>query len=220
MFALVLFVAPAAFAQEEAPDAGAATGAEAPRSWLSPRKGFNSLTTADGKGASSRGWGLGLFVLACAGGSILLIVKKRKINPKSSNELQVLTSTRIGPKSQLVIAQVDGRRILLGVTDGSIQRLAWLKRKRGAEVAISVAAEPDTKPAGFAAVLNDAFASFRKNAPRDPRRGKDQPSAAITLAAETEDKIQLRSAAKKEPELIRVEAQAAGLLSRLKELQP
>jgi flagellar biogenesis protein FliO len=210
MFALVLFVAPAAFAQEEAPDAGA-TGAEGPRSWLSPRKGFNSLTTNDGKGASSRGWGLGLFVLACAGGSVLLILKKRKVTPKSSNELHVLTSTRIGPKSQLVIAQVDGRRILLGVTDGSIQRLAWLKRKK-TEAAITVAEAPEAapvKPAGFAAVLNDAFASFRK---------KEQPSAAITLAAETEDKVQLRTA-RKEPELIRVEAQAAGLISRLKELQ-
>lgn len=207
MFALVLFVAPAAFAQEEAPDAGA----EAPRSWLSPRKGLGALTTNDGKGTSSRGWGLGLFVLACAGGSILLILKKRKVNPKTSNELQVLTSTRIGPKSQLVIAQVDGRRILLGVTDGSIQRLAWLKRKK-AEVAITVAGEPEpapVRPAGFAAVLNDAFASFRKNAP---------PSAALTLAGETEDKVQLRTP-RKEPELIRVEAQAAGLLSRLKELQ-
>jgi flagellar biogenesis protein FliO len=211
MFALVLFVAPAAFAQEEAPDAGATPGAEAPRSWLSPRKGFSTLTSTDGKSPSSRGWGLGLFLFACAGGTLLLVLKKKKLSPKVGGELQVLTSTRLGPKSQLVIAQVDGRRILLGVTDGSIQRLAWLKRKpQNAEVTITEKEPEAVRPAGFAAVLNDAFASFRK---------KEQPAAAITLAAETEDKVQLRSRREPEPQLVRVEAQAAGLLSRLKELQ-
>jgi flagellar biogenesis protein FliO len=205
MFALVLFVAPAAFAQEEAPDAGA----EAPRSWLSPRKGFGALTTADGKSASNRGWGIGLFALACVGGAVLVFLKKKKVILRGSTELQVLTSTRIGPKSQLVIAEVDGRRILLGVTDGSIHRLAWLKRKKKveAEVALEESA-PVVRPAGFAAVLNDAFASFRK---------KEQPSAAMTLAAETEDSVQISK--RPEPELVRVEAQAAGLVSRLKELQ-
>lgn len=210
MFALVLLVAPAAFAQEEAPDAGATSGAEAPRSWLSPRKGFGALTTTDGKSASSRGWGLGLFLFACVGGVTWLMLKKKKVRLGSSSELQVLTSTRIGPKSQLVIAEVDGRRILLGVTDGSIHRLAWLKRKKKAEAELALEeSAPVVRPAGFAAVLNDAFASFRK---------KERPSAAMTLAAETEDTVQIRT--RPEPELVRVEAQAAGLISRLKELQP
>jgi flagellar biogenesis protein FliO len=45
-------------------------------------------------------------------------------------KLEVLASTRISPKAHAVVASVGGRVMLLGVTDHSVRRLAWISPAR------------------------------------------------------------------------------------------
>jgi len=44
----------------------------------------------------------------------------------SSRELRVISSVRVGPKGHLVLAGIGDRALLLGVTDNSVRRIAWL----------------------------------------------------------------------------------------------
>jgi flagellar biogenesis protein FliO len=61
-----------------------------------------------------------------AGGAWYL--RKRKLGVTAATgqrRLQVLDSARIGPKAQLVVVSVNGKTMLLGVTETNIRRLAW-----------------------------------------------------------------------------------------------
>jgi flagellar biogenesis protein FliO len=44
----------------------------------------------------------------------------------SSRELRVISTVRVGPKGHLVMAGIGDRVLLLGVTDSSVRRIAWL----------------------------------------------------------------------------------------------
>jgi flagellar biogenesis protein FliO len=44
----------------------------------------------------------------------------------SSRELRVVSTVRVGPKGHLVLAGIGDRVLLLGVTDSSVRRIAWL----------------------------------------------------------------------------------------------
>jgi flagellar biogenesis protein FliO len=44
----------------------------------------------------------------------------------SSRELRVISTVRVGPKGHLVLAGIGDRALLLGVTDSSVRRIAWL----------------------------------------------------------------------------------------------
>jgi flagellar biogenesis protein FliO len=64
-------------------------------------------------------------------GATALFLKKRRgglLAPVVRNDfrINVLGSTRVGPKAHAVVASVAGRVLLLGVTDNAVQKLAWL----------------------------------------------------------------------------------------------
>jgi flagellar biogenesis protein FliO len=69
-----------------------------------------------------------LLLLAGLGAGALVMRKKRLENPTLGMTLKVdvLGSTRIGPKAHAVVVAVAGQRLLLGVTDATVQRLATL----------------------------------------------------------------------------------------------
>ncbi len=73
--------------------------------------------------------GLGYKLLACAlivGGAAWLL-KRRGQKPKVAEAaMSIVTRTSIGVRSELMLVTVDGQRLLLGVTPGSIARLAVL----------------------------------------------------------------------------------------------
>jgi flagellar biogenesis protein FliO len=111
------------------------TGADAPdasvedRNWLARGSEDESSFVAT---PSSRGTGFTLLalllVVGLGGGALWLQRRKRKASPVGTLEsrLTLLSSTRVGPKAYAVSAEVNGRLLLLGVTDHSVTHLGWL----------------------------------------------------------------------------------------------
>jgi flagellar biogenesis protein FliO len=222
-------VAPAPVAV--APAASSAAPGKGP-SWLAPKPAPKPVAT--GRSAvPSLGRLLGA-VLVLAGLGIALLYFKRRgpgatKRVQAPKKLSVVSSTRIGPKAHAVVISVAGRQMLLGVTDASVKRLAFideieedereLEREparrpasqaalRGAAIAVrTVTAEP-VKP-GFSDLLKAAFGK-REAAPA-------ATDAAAILAAETQDTVGGKPVAAN-PSNVRmldVEGQAQGLLRRL-----
>ncbi|MEO8181218.1 MAG: flagellar biosynthetic protein FliO [Deltaproteobacteria bacterium] len=69
-----------------------------------------------------------LLVLGLGGGALWLQRRKAKASPLGALEsrLTLLSSTRVGPKAFAVSAEVNGRVLLLGVTDHQVTNLGWL----------------------------------------------------------------------------------------------
>jgi flagellar biogenesis protein FliO len=178
------------------------------------------------------------------GGYALYTRKKRKgiaaLQPASG--LRVLESTRLGPKASLVTAQVGRRVILLGVTDGNISKLGWLPNEAAeAEAEASIdAVMPASRVAATPSPARLMGAEEPK--PKRPRPsdgtfaarlrgalgGKAvSPASDDALAVSsqlTRDVVDLRGSRKRaraavssaDDAMIDVEAQAAGLIKRLK----
>jgi flagellar biogenesis protein FliO len=72
---------------------------------------------------------LALVLVAGLGGSALWLQRRKgKASPLGAVEsrLTLLSSTRVGPKAFAVSAEVNGRVLLLGVTDHQVTNLGWL----------------------------------------------------------------------------------------------
>lgn len=125
------------------------------------------LELAPSKGGIGGGWKIVLLVGAGAAG---LVWYKRKraagVAPAEPNgELQVLRKASLGGRGELVVVQVDGQRLLLGVTAQSITSLATLAydevdaRERASApptARVDVAADADTLGDRFATMLGGA----------------------------------------------------------------
>lgn len=217
---------------DEAPDASVT-----PRSWLAPRTAPQASHPASG---ATVGVGRSLAVLALTGvlGGAALYLRQRKNKPvrKSTAGLRVLSSTRVGHRAELVLAEVGGRKILLGVTESAVRKLGWIdsdeqEHEAGltiqrprlvsqsplASVRVQSDLEPIERPAGigrsFREVLKDAIGGFAKPVADD--------SAASTLAGQTKDTFTRShpraTSERRAPLMVDVEGQAQGLLARLKE---
>ncbi|MCC6666607.1 MAG: flagellar biosynthetic protein FliO [Polyangiaceae bacterium] len=209
--ALTVAVLPSpAFAQAaDAPDAS-----DAPRAWLSQR-GQPPLGNdrAGGSPSGARAL-LGLVAMAALAGGVMFWRKKRDRAVKTEQAglmLEVLASTRLGPKAQAVVARVGKKVVLLGVTEHSVQKLAWLDgRKLTAPAAAlpepAAPVEPRPQAPGFAQVIRDVLGRTPPARPAD---------AAVVLAEETRD-VYVPSAERRPA---RIETQAAGLVARLRELE-
>lgn len=115
-------------------------------------KGWFEGAVADASEGSSRALGtpnLGmvataLTLLVALGGAALWLRKRRAALgplPEAEARLQVLASSRVGPKAFAVTATVGGRVMLLGVTDHNVSHLAWLDAPPPAPVAEPVSVE-------------------------------------------------------------------------------
>lgn len=216
---------------EEAPDASLTN-----RSWLAPHQ---SLKPSHAAGGTTVGLGRSLAVLAVTGviGGTALYLRRRKSKPaRASNPgLRVLSSTRVGNRAELVLAEVGGRRILLGVTDSAVRKLGWIE----ADEQEDARALPIARPRLIGSVLSAG--SSRSEAPEAARAGvgrgfrdvlKDaiglgrsagDDSAASELARQTEDTFSRstpKPSARRGPLMVDVEGQAQGLLARLREPRP
>ncbi len=114
-----------------------ALGAEAPDAsvdelgWLAPASSTDSAlaTTTSSSPGSSLLTLLALLLLAGLGGGALWLQRRKKAaSPAAQIEsrLTLLSSTRVGPKAFAVSAEVNGRVLLLGVTDHTVTHLGWL----------------------------------------------------------------------------------------------
>ncbi len=238
LLGIVLALGAASAHAEEEPDASLKSP-----SWLAPRTGTVKKPRAVAAGPSI-GLGRSLSVLLLAGvlgGSALYLRRRKNKAPKARlAELRVLGATKLGGRAQLVLAEVGGRKILLGVTDASVRKLGWLETDpvedelyapRPRLVATAPGADPVPRPArpyveptpapAPKRSFRDALASAVGNL------GRPADSAADTLAAETEDTFTRSTSRATEarraesarraanPQMVDVEGQARGLLARL-----
>ena len=128
-------------AATQAPDASVA-GTGASRPWLRATKPAAAVLAAPAQDHASpwRAFAVLLVLGSLCGGALVLRNKRmtKAVLPESATRVRVISSARIGPKANAVVAEVGGRVILLGVTDTSVARLAWLDRdvaRKPAEIA-------------------------------------------------------------------------------------
>ncbi len=150
--------------------------------------------------------------------------------------IRVVGGTLVGPKARAVVAEVGGRLILLGVTESSVRKLAWLDGVNDVDLEkeseprasgnpsnasdnpstqylrssrqVNVPYKPSARRSKFSEVLRDAV-GIKSRALADP---------ALVLAQSTRDRLNLtiaRHQTKNDSPLIEVEGQVAGLVTRL-----
>ncbi|MES1189383.1 MAG: flagellar biosynthetic protein FliO [Myxococcales bacterium] len=228
--ALVAAEAPAPAPAPVAAPVAAAPG-KAP-SWLAARPAPKPVAT--GRSAiPSLGRMIGVvLLLGTLGGATLYLKRRGKGETKRAaapKRLSVVSSTRIGPKAHAVVISVNGRQMLLGVTDSSVKRLAFIDEieederelprdreparrspvaTRGAAIAVRNVTPEPAKAGSFADLLKTAFGK------REPARETD---AASILAAETQDTVGGKPAPANPTNvrMLDVEGQAQGLIRRL-----
>jgi flagellar biogenesis protein FliO len=108
-----------------------ADGALGQRSWLAQKgAGAANDSALSQDSGSHSGFTLGAVVIVLGLGvaAFVLHQKRRKLLPipASESKLDVLSSSRIGPKAYAVTAHVGGRVMLLGVTDHTVTHLCWI----------------------------------------------------------------------------------------------
>jgi hypothetical protein len=133
-----------------------------------PVRPSRPLVMAAERGYEGGGWKV---LLGFAGLGLAFMLWKRRV-PVSTLatgcEIQVVTRASLGGRSELLVVDVGGQRMLLGVTSGSVQYLAAID---GAEAALP--GDPD-KTAGFESMFAAARSRTREKAPLDPRdRARD-----------------------------------------------
>jgi flagellar biogenesis protein FliO len=213
-----------------------AVAAPKPPAWLAKRPAPKVVAT--GKSAiPSTGRMLGLVLVIGSLGGAALYLKRRGRSETSRvappQRLSVLSSTRIGPKAHAVVISVAGRQMLLGVTDSSVKRLAFIDEleeedsergrereparrvasqaaTRGAAIAVRTVTPTSSKAGSFADVLKTAFGR------RAPAPAPEMDAASI-LAAETHDSVGGKPVAGNAANvrMVDVEGQAQGLIRRL-----
>lgn len=126
------------------------------RGWLAPSStGDAPLATSSAPGSSLFTL-LGLLLVAGLGGGALWLQRRKKAaSPAAQIEsrLTLLSSTRVGPKAFAVSAEVNGRVLLLGVTDHTVTHLGWLDPP---ELEATATAEEDAPELPEAAEATDA----------------------------------------------------------------
>ena len=216
-------------------DARAQQGAPAAKDWL---RSDGHRQTSSNVGISQNGIVRVLAALALGGAGGYFAWRKtrhaRQHPPPAKTHIRVIGGTLVGPKARAVVADVGGRLILLGVTEQSVRKLAWLDASEDIDASdesdeserLSRAAserqphrqvaQHKAEPRRNASVQHSKFSDVLKDAVGiKPRAVSD---SALVLAENTHDHINLsrsRGQIRNEAPLIDIEGQAAGLVSRL-----
>ncbi len=102
------------------------TAAPTDRTWL--RQAPNRPAAASASSQLSLGkWAALALVVGLAGFAVWKRRQTRLSSPiAAASQVRISGVTKLSPKAQLIVATVNGRSMLLGVTDASINRLMWL----------------------------------------------------------------------------------------------
>jgi flagellar protein FliO/FliZ len=170
-------VAPAVAAAPEAAPAGplpsvfaAAPAAAEPGTPLALRPSKPLELAKEPPSGGSLGWKI-VAILLVLGGVALFARKRLQPVVISDARLNIVRRTGIGLRSELVIVDVDGQRLLLGVTPSSIQMLATLE---GEDAPGALAASLGSTDERFAALLDAA--DRRSSRPRVEAASASQPA--------------------------------------------
>jgi flagellar biogenesis protein FliO len=99
--------------------------------WLRPSKQPEAAAAGTRTGSTFSPWRVGIMLAVVAGLAGFALYAKRRREAKVPGQkpkapVKVINSTRLGPKAMAVVTEVNGRRLLLGVTEHSVNALAWL----------------------------------------------------------------------------------------------
>jgi flagellar biogenesis protein FliO len=99
--------------------------------WLRPSKPPEAAAAGTRTGSTFSPWRVGIMLAVVGGLAGFALYAKRRREAKVPGQkpkapVKVINSTRLGPKAMAVVTEVNGRRLLLGVTDHSVNALAWL----------------------------------------------------------------------------------------------
>ncbi|MFZ5894312.1 MAG: flagellar biosynthetic protein FliO [Myxococcota bacterium] len=175
-----------------------------------------------------------------AGLAVWALLKRRRqqtVARATRSDLEIVSTARVGNKAQVVVVNVGGRKVLLGVTDSEVSRLAWLDGELEGDGA---ATEPFEEPSPFASVPQQkpvVVAPVESKPARiEPRRFRDallgalgQPQkpaatpastdAAVAIAESMQDVVtrspRVALPAEAPASMVDVEGQAKGLVLRL-----
>ncbi|HEY2407722.1 MAG TPA: flagellar biosynthetic protein FliO [Polyangiaceae bacterium] len=213
-----------------------APGEPAQRAWLAGVPGHKPASIASAPRPNmTRSW-LALGVAALLGGLAFYL---RSAKPKARRavvaNLRVLSSTKLGARASLVIVDVSGQKLMLGVTDASVNKLGWLDAPEAEDDAEDHLPEPRAlvrprlvTPSAQVAIQEKAdgpgagrsFRTLLKSALGG--RDKAADSAAVAIAAQTRDTFTrsgarplARATSSSRGVMVDVEGQARGLLARL-----
>src|SRR5262249_12583276 len=133
-------------------------------------------------------------------------------------QLRVISAAKVGGRAQLVLAEVSGRKILLGVTDQSVNKLGWIEAEEEAEPS-AISARPRVVAGGMdltsraPRTVIDTTPVPQKRSFRDFLTAavgnigqRDDDSAAVAIAEQTRDtftRTSSRSAAHAKTEVSR-----------------
>lgn len=197
--------------------------------WLANRPAPKAATGKNATPSTGRMVGLVLVLGTLALAAVYLRKRNRgELKGKSTaapKRLSVLSSTRIGPKAHAVVISVNGRQMLLGVTDSSVERLALLDELEADIDEEQLDAEPRLAVPGRLAAQ-----AVRAAAPREPAQSRSfaellktafkkpaptpEADPALLLAAETHDVVGGKPVVSN-VRMLDVEGQAQGLIRRL-----
>src|SRR6185369_1240050 len=218
---LCALVAPAVHA------AGAPDAAPKSPAWLAPKSAAKPPQVVAGAPRMSLGRSLiALLSISVLGGTALYLRSKKKRAPQARlAQLRVVGATKLGGRAQLVLAEVNGRQILLGVTDASVRKLGWMDAEAAEDEEELSPARPRLVAAGVDLGARSSRTVAEAAPPSAPKRTfrdllasavgnlgsrPDDDSAALTLAAETHDtftrttpRTTSRSAAERSAEPVR-----------------
>jgi hypothetical protein len=128
-----------------APSTSAAPSSEA-RPWLAGTPTATTPAQTDSGGTRGLAWML-FGALAGAAGVVAWQRRTGAGQPTSAGgELSVVGATRVGPSSQLVLASVGGKRLLLAVTPQGVRKLHVLEGAAEPRAAAAGASSPRSSP--------------------------------------------------------------------------
>jgi hypothetical protein len=103
------------------------------RTWL--RQSVQRTPSGPAPTQLSLGKWVAVVLLAGASGFALWKRKSARVSGRiaAASSIQIGSVTKISPKAQLIVATVNGRSMLLGVTEANVTRLMWLDGSNGAQ---------------------------------------------------------------------------------------
>lgn len=121
-------------------------------------------------------WGVLVLVLL---GAVALVASRRRLG--RSRRMEVLESLSLGPRRSLCLARVDGRVLVLGVSEAGVQLL----EARAAEALPDLDVSVDEAPLSQAA-MKPAQATMNREPAASPGRagGWEEPASPVNSAFE------------------------------------
>lgn len=168
------------------------------RTWLRDTRASKSVqnTDADAAKGGTTPVVFGFLLLAGLAGAAMLLRMRRRATPTvlSRSPIRVVSTTKLSPKSSLVAVDVNGRVLLLGVTDGSVSELGWLEDDAEAEADLEEGEDMSPlQPAGVPRGFKDVLGGILGGSGTGRSRFASGAEVAPMLAESTQDVLRRRT---------------------------